>query len=321
MPQSPGRGRGASPRAPPAMCGPPPVADWGDGGGGVGRGGVVASVAPLGVACVVSRLCLLGVVVAAVGARPAVGSGGGTAAAVGGTAAAATAADDPAPPASAPLGCARRLFTHPGDFAPCAAGVTCFLFLHEEPFARDNPHAAVVAASGTDRHDIRIPFPCVNAGLHGQDGLAWALYDELVADPTDLCAFGGNESECSFNGLLKVLQDSRDAADHPGFGMGLALHGAWVFSEERAYLASASDAFMEVWWVVCQIVGGTGLPTTSSSKRKKQCARVRGGGEPDTTRLAAPSLRWVGDSLGLRFLGLTRLVVFFAVVGAAVFPR
>lgn len=93
-----------------------------------------------------------------------------------------------------------------------------------------------------------MPFLCRDHGLYGQDGLAWAIYDELLPNSSDLCAFAGTGSECTFNGLIQLINDTRDRADHPGFGMGLALHGTWVFSEERAFLATASDAYMEVLW-------------------------------------------------------------------------
>lgn len=192
-------------------------------------------MAPFHFAAFVSFVCVMGLV-AMVGAVPVVGSGGGTelmTAAVARDAAAESSSD----------GCARRLFTNPEDFAPCKLGTYCFLFLHEEPFTRDNPLAV-----GADQLDPRVPFPCKDHGLYGQDGLAWSIYDELLPNSSDLCAFAGGSSKCTFNDLIQLIGDTRDRADHPGFGMGLALHGTWVISEERAYLATASDSYMEVLW-------------------------------------------------------------------------
>lgn len=235
----------------------------GDGRGAVGRSGAVPSPGPPRVVVVVCRWWLVGLVVVVVAeADAAAGSGAGTAGAGGtATAAAAAVAAEATPQVSNTSGCARRLFTHPDDFAPCAAGATCFFFLHEEPFARGNP-----LPPGAARHDIRIPFPCEDHGLYGQDGLAWALYDELVPNPTDLCAYGGDKSECSFNDLIQLVADSRDQPDHPGFGKGLALHGAWVLSEERAYLASASDAFIENQMVLVRNKDDGGFQTPSMSR-------------------------------------------------------
>lgn len=241
----------------------------GDGRGAVGRSGAVPSPPPR-VVVVVCRWWLVGLVVVVVAeADAAAGSGAGTVGAGGtATAAAAAVAAEATPQVSNTSGCARRLFTHPDDFAPCAAGATCFFFLHEEPFTRGNP-----LPPGAARHDIRIPFPCEDHGLYGQDGLAWALYDELVPNPTDLCAYGGDKSECSFNDLIQLVADSRDQPDHPGFGKGLALHGAWVLSEERAYLASASDAFIEVRRVGWRAWGGGGLLACLPPAEREEAVR------------------------------------------------
>lgn len=150
----------------------------------------------------------------------------------------------PPPPTPAPLGaCAPRLASHPAEWSACRNGSLCLLFLAEPPFI----HTGGLDAGADPDSPLYPgrPFPCGEYGSRNLSGLSFGLHATAWPAPTDLCAWAG--PDCTFNGMVELLADSR-VPGHPGHGMALGAGGLLSFTSRRARLGTSSDSMFEARW-------------------------------------------------------------------------
>eukprot|EP00168_Porphyra_purpurea_P012746 TRINITY_DN3410_c0_g1_i9.p1 TRINITY_DN3410_c0_g1~~TRINITY_DN3410_c0_g1_i9.p1 ORF type:complete len:432 (+),score=59.03 TRINITY_DN3410_c0_g1_i9:468-1763(+) len=148
----------------------------------------------------------------------------------------------PMPTAAATVGnnCLRRLVSHRAEFSRCSIDTTCFLFLEEDPFV----FIGNISNDPADPHNPRTPFPCTEFAERGIRGFSFTLHEKLWPSSSDLCVYAGDIDECTFNGLVDYLNDTRTPG-HPGHGMALGVSGALVFSPARRRLGLSSSSILE----------------------------------------------------------------------------
>ena len=89
--------------------------------------------------------------------------------------------------------------------------------------------------------------------MRNLSGMSFALHATAWPDPSDLCAWAG--PSCSFNDLVRLLEDSRRSG-HPGHGMALGAGGLLSFTQRRARMGMSSDSMFEVCWEALGSAGG-----------------------------------------------------------------
>jgi len=146
----------------------------------------------------------------------------------------------PVTAATAGKNCLRRLVSHPAEFARCGIDTTCFLFIEEDPFI----FIGNISNDPVDPLNPRTPFPCTEFAERGLSGFSFTLYKKLWPSSSDLCVYAGDINDCTFNGMIDYLNDTR-APGHPGYGMALGVTGALVFSPVRRRLGISSSSILE----------------------------------------------------------------------------
>lgn len=146
----------------------------------------------------------------------------------------------PATAAIAGNQCLDRLVSHPAEFARCRIDTTCFLFITEDPFV----FIGNISNDPTDPLNPRTPFPCTEFAVRGLSGFSFSFYKKLWPSSPDLCVYAGDVDECTFNGLVDFLSDTRTLG-HPGYGMAFAVVNALVFSPVRRQLGISSSSILE----------------------------------------------------------------------------
>lgn len=123
-------------------------------------------------------------------------------------------------------------------FDVCRTGETvCWLYLSEKPFIAVDPlvNASVDAAR-------RRPHRCADHSAYGVAGSSFSilkvvsLADRMTAapEPDHMCVFAGKPDECSFNQVVEFIDASGTDTSHRAYGLVLGVHGALLFTPERA---------------------------------------------------------------------------------------
>eukprot|EP00170_Pyropia_yezoensis_P005528 contig_22460_g5543 len=123
-------------------------------------------------------------------------------------------------------------------FDVCRTGETvCWLYLSEKPFIAVDPlvNASVDAAR-------RRPHRCADHSAYGVAGSSFSilkvvsLTDRMTAapEPDHMCVFAGKPDECSFNQVVEFIDASGTDTSHRAYGLVLGVHGALLFTPERA---------------------------------------------------------------------------------------
>lgn len=141
-------------------------------------------------------------------------------------------------PARARAECVAALRPDEPAFDVCRNGETvCWLYLSEKPFISVDPrvNASVDAAR-------RRPHRCVDHDAYGVAGSSFDILQVVsLTDPaTDgpkpdhMCVYAGTPNECAFNQAVEFLDASGTNTSHRAYGLVLGIHGALLFTPERA---------------------------------------------------------------------------------------
>lgn len=135
-------------------------------------------------------------------------------------------------------------------FDVCRTGETvCWLYLSEKPFIVVDPpaNASVDAAR-------RRPHRCADHDAYGVSGSSFAilavvsLTDPMTsgAKPDHMCVFAGTPDECSFNQAVAFIDASGTNTSHRAYGLVLGIHGALLFTPERASVGRWLESIFRV---------------------------------------------------------------------------